>query len=309
MAKRIGLNNSGVIFNPEEHTYLLGGKYLSGITSVIERQLYPNTYDNIPEAIVRRAAEYGSAVHDELDRFDTLWENSGSQEVADYIQLCMDNGLTHEASEYTVTDGENYASNIDKVFRVNDDTFDLADVKTYSTLDSERFDKARWQLSIYAMMFELQNPKANVRDLFIIHLRCKQKSDGTPDRVHELIPVSRIPADICAELLSADLAGEQFMNPYAIPDEIKSQEEHIRDLILTKQAAEQELGDLKSRILTLMESQGVKSYQGDHIRITRKLPSTRSSFSMAAFKEANPTLDLEPFMRTSSIAGSVMITI
>lgn len=300
---RIHLNDSGVLFNPEEHTYLLGDKYLSGITPVIERQLYPNTYDGIPEAVIKRAADYGSAVHEELDQFDTLWENSGSQEVADYIQLCAENGLTHEASEYTVTDGENYASNIDKVFRVSDNEFDLADVKTYSTLDSERFDKARWQLSLYGMMFESLNPKAKVRNLYIIHLRNKNS------RICQLIPVSRIPADICAELLSANLNGEQFVNPYAIPDEIKSQEEHIRDLILTKQATEQELAEVKSSILTIMEAQGVKSYQGDHIRITRKLPTTRSSFVMAAFKEANPTIDLEPYMRTSNVAGSVTITI
>lgn len=300
---RIQLNDSGVLFNPEEHTYLLGDKYLSGITPVIEHLLYPDTYANIPEAIVTRAAEYGSSIHDALDRFDSFWENDGSQEVADYIRLCAENGLTHEASEYTVTDGENYASNIDKVFRVSDNEFDLADVKTYSVLDSERFDKARWQLSLYSMMFERQNPKAKVRNLYIIHLRSKQTN------ICELIPVSRIPADICKELLAADLAGEQFMNPYAIPEDIKSKEEHIRDLILTKQAAEQELGELKSQLLTMMESQGVKTYQGDHIRITRKLPSTRSSFSMAAFKEANPTVDLEPYMRTSNIAGSVMITI
>lgn len=300
---RIHLNDSGVLFNSEEHTYLLGDKYLSGITPVIERQLYPNTYDGIPEAVIKRAADYGSAVHEELDRFDTLWENSGSQEVADYIQLCAENGLTHEASEYTVTDGENYANNIDKVFRVSDNEFDLADVKTYSTLDSERFDKARWQLSLYGMMFESLNPKAKVRNLYIIHLRNKNS------RICQLIPVSRIPADICAELLSADLNGEQFVNPYVIPDEIKSQEEHIRNLILIKQATEQELAEVKSSILTIMEAQGVKSYQGDHIRITRKLPTTRSSFVMAAFKEANPTIDLEPYMRTSNVAGSVTITI
>lgn len=306
---RIELNDSGVLFNQEEHTYLLNGKYLSGITPEIERQLYPNTYEGVPEAVVKRAADYGNAVHEELDRFDTLWENSGSQEVADYIQLCAENGLTHEASEYTVTDGESYASNIDKVFRVDDETFDLADVKTYSVLDAERFEKARWQLSLYAMMFLKQNPKAKVRNLYIIRLRCKQKAEGSLDRVHELIPVTRIPADICEELLAVDLVGGQFENPYAIPDEIKSQEEHIRDLILTKQATEQELAKVKSSILTIMEAQGVKSYQGDHIRITRKLPSTRSSFSMAAFKEANPTIDLDPFMRTSNVAGSVTITI
>ena len=35
------LIKSQVVFNPNEHTYMLGDKELSGITSVISRQLSP----------------------------------------------------------------------------------------------------------------------------------------------------------------------------------------------------------------------------------------------------------------------------
>lgn len=56
---RIQLKQSGVVFNPEDHTYFLDGKELSGITGMLERQLFPGTYDGIPEAIVRQAAGYG----------------------------------------------------------------------------------------------------------------------------------------------------------------------------------------------------------------------------------------------------------
>ena len=38
------LIKSQVIFNPDEHTYMLGDKELSGITSVISRQLFPDKY-------------------------------------------------------------------------------------------------------------------------------------------------------------------------------------------------------------------------------------------------------------------------
>ena len=92
------------------------------------------------------------------------WTNDGTVEVADYIQICKDNGLTHECSEYCITDGENWASQIDKVYRTSVDTFDLADIKTYGIMTADKLAKARWQLSIYAYLFELQNKKAKVSD-------------------------------------------------------------------------------------------------------------------------------------------------
>ena len=308
---RIKLKDSGIVFNEEGHTYYLPSKdkFLSGITGVLERQLFPNTYDGIPEAIVKKAAEYGTNVHNSCESFDMEWINDGTQEVADYIDICSHNNLIHEASEYTVSDGDNYASNIDKVFRMDDTTFDLADIKTYGVLDSERLEKARWQLSIYAMLFEEQNKKAKVRQLYIIHLRCKTKADGTEDRIHELFPVSRIPSEICRDLLDADLNGEQFINPFSIPNDIKQQEETIRTLILTKQAAEEQLAAIKARILSQMEEQNVKVWSTDTMRLTRKLPTIRSSFNLNLFKEAHPEYNYDDFMKTSQVASSLTITV
>ena len=162
MAKRIELTDSSVIFDPENHTYELNGTYLSGITDLLQRQLFPNEYANIPKAILDQAAAYGTSVHQSCEDFDSNWVNNGSVEVQDYVQLCQEHSLVHEASEYTVSDGKNWASNIDKVFRVNDDTFDLCDIKTYGVMSKEKLEKVRWQLSLYSYFFQLQNPKAKV---------------------------------------------------------------------------------------------------------------------------------------------------
>ena len=214
--KRIELVDSGVNFNPEDHTYELNGNYLSGITDLLQRQLFPNEYANVPKAILQQAALYGNSVHLSCQDFDSNWYNDGTQEVQDYIELCTQYNLSHEASEYTVTDYSNYASNIDKVFRISDNTFDLADLKTYSKMTHEKLEKARWQLSIYAYLFELQNKKAKARELYILHIRNKQKKNGSFDHISNLIPVKRIPSEICKELLAADLRGEQFHNPYSV---------------------------------------------------------------------------------------------
>ena len=306
---RVKLKDSGVLFDEENHTYLLGDKYLSGITGTLQRQFFPNEFEGIPKDVIDAAAQYGTDVHHSCEDFDHAWINDGTVEVQDYIQICKENNLTHECSEYTVTDGSDWASRIDKVYRVSDDTFDIGDIKTYGVMTADKLAKAKWQLSIYAYLFELQNKKAKVNRLFIIHLRNKQKKDGTFDHISEIIFINRIPSEICMDLLATDLRGEQFANPYDIPEEISSQETEIRELMETKSAVEERLATIKADILSKMESLDVRTWATQTMRLTRKLPSTRASFNAALFKQEHPDLDYAPYERVSQVASSLTITI
>lgn len=309
MNKTIQLNDSGVLFNREEHTYELNGKFLSGITEMLQRQLFPDEFDGVPEEAIQQAALYGTEVHESIEQFDSFWTNDGTQEVADYIDICTTNGLIHERSEYTVTDGMNWASNIDKVFRKSETVFDIADVKTYGTMTPEKQEKARWQLSVYAYLFETLNPNATVGKLYIIHLRNKLKKDGTTDHIANLIEVDRIPSEVCKELLDTDLAGEQFNNPFEIPADVAEQEEEIRHLVQTKKEVEERLNELKANILSRMEETQVRSWNTETMKLTRKLPSTRSSFDLNRFKGDHPEFDYDAYMKTSTVGSSLLITI
>ena len=309
MNKTIQLNDSGVLFNREEHTYELNGKFLSGITEMLQRQLFPDEFDGVPEEAIQQAALYGTEVHESIEQFDSFWTNDGTQEVADYIDICTTNGLIHERSEYTVTDGMNWASNIDKVFRKSETVFDIADVKTYGTMTPEKQEKARWQLSIYAYLFETLNPNATVGKLYIIHLRNKLKKDGTTDHIANLIEVDRITSEVCKKLLDTDLAGEIFENPYDIPADIAEQEEEIRHLIQTKKEVEERLNELKSEILSRMEESQVRSWNTETMKLTRKLPSTRYSFDLNRFKSDHPEFNYDDYMKKSTIGSSLLITV
>lgn len=309
MKKPIQLTDSGVIFNQEAHEYWLDGRQLSGITGMLQRQLFPNEFDGIPEQTVQAAADYGTQVHESIEQFDSEWVNDGTVEVQDYITLCSENNLTHEKSEYTVTDGSDWASNIDKVYRLSEDTFALGDIKTYGTLNSDKREKARWQLSIYSYLFELQNKKAKVEKLFILHIRNKERKDGTFDRIREIVFLDRIPSTICKELLDTDLRGEKYMNPYDIPQQYKEQEATIRTLIETKAACEARLAEIKTDILNEMELLGVKTWATETMRLTRKLPTTRSTFDLKGFKSDHPELDLRPYEKTSNVSGSLLIAV
>ena len=306
---RIELKDSGVLFNKELHEYWLGNKQLSGITGMLQRQLFPDEFEGIPDNLLREAARYGTEVHESIELFDSSWVNDGTQEVQDYISLCNENGLVHERSEYTVTDGENWASNIDKVYRVSDNSFSIGDIKTYGTMTPEKQEKARWQLSVYAYFFELQNNGARVEKLFILHIRNKEKADGTFDHRAEILPVERIPNETCKKFLDADLQGKQFVNPYLIPDKYKEKEWYIRQLIQTKNETEARLSEIKSEILEDMERIGARTWETETMKLTRKMPSVRISFNAAKFKEDHPDIDFTPYERTSNVSGSLLIAV
>ena len=51
--KRIELQDSGVVFNEELHEYWLGNKQLSGITGILQRQLFPDEFDGVPEDMIK----------------------------------------------------------------------------------------------------------------------------------------------------------------------------------------------------------------------------------------------------------------
>ena len=206
----------GLLFDEEKHEYWLNGKQLSGITGVIHRNLFPDEFSNIPPRILQASAEYGHSVHSAIADFDMLYINNDTVEVNDYATLCREHHLAHEASEFLISDGANYASSIDKIYRTGNNSFSIGDIKTYyGKLRGDKLTKCRWQLSLYCYMLELQSPGIVIDKLFVLHLRNKQRRNNTFDHIREIVYVDRIPADVCKALLDADLAGVPFVNPYA----------------------------------------------------------------------------------------------
>ena len=315
---RIELVSSGVLFKEEEHEYWLTlpngeKKQLSGITSAIQRQVAGHEYDGCPEYLIKRAGEYGTSVHKSIERLINNFEHDGTVETEDFRNLTADMNI--EASEYNVTDLSNddydscyYSSNIDIVTRLSQEEFGILDLKTYSNakLTKVQMTKARYQLSCYAYMFELQNKGAKVKELYVIHICNKPKKDGSI-HIAELIPIERIPADICKALLDADRNGEQFNNPYELPKEIEKKCKRIIKLIQTKKEAEDELNFIKKDILETMLFLGADNWKGDGISFTRIAETTRSSFDLASFKKAFPDLPYDDYIKKSNVAGSLKI--
>ena len=316
---RIELNYiQGLVFDENEHRYFLNGRELSGVTSVITKQLFPNSFDGIPKKVLDASAAYGSHVHKILENWDKLWQkDEQSIELQDYRSICREHGLVHEASEYLITDFQNFASACDKVYRVSDDTVSIGDIKTvYGDLtkpaNKEKLEKFRVQLSMYLYMFQLVNPQLKVKDLFILHLRCKERKNGTIDRIAKYIPIDPLPMSFCKALLEAEVKGEQFVMPTQTeqPTELEVDEALIRSLLQTKADVEEQLANIKAKLLSDMEALGETKFSTPTgLKIVRKLESVRKAFDLKSFTSMNPDFDLSPYMRESRIRGSLSIAI
>lgn len=296
------LEQSGVLFDKESHQYFLNGKQLQGITGMLRKRLFPMEYAGIPQEILDNAARRGTDIHEACEAEDngTPIETEYTAEVEAYSKLKKTKKLNHLASEYIVTDGYHFASAIDKVYKVGDDTVDLGDIKTTSTLNKEY---VSWQLSIYAYFFETMNPQIKVRKLYALHIR-----NGKA----KLTEVQRVPQDKVLDLL----ADEVFDAPIviadkslpAMPDEYASMQEEISEMIRYQADIERRIKELKAELLERMDAASATKWEGGILTFTRKADSSRETFDTKRFKEDHPEL-YKQYTIITNTRGSVTINL
>ena len=294
----ITLNQSPVIFNELDHTYTLDDKSLNGVTSILNRQLFADKYSGISDEVLNKAAEYGKGVHESIELYDSLGIGEDEDAVKSYIKLCQKEGLTRLDNEYLISDNDYVASSIDVVF----DDCSLADIKTTSHLDEEY---VSWQLSIYAYLFEKQNPDLQANRLLAIWL--PKPRYGKP----RIVEVPRKPVSEVIRLIEADKAGQQYMPLVATSTEIAIANEVIQEVI----RIERELKELKDKqtelregLLKQMQDHNIKSFKTDGLSLTRKLATTKTSLDSKMLQEKYPEIYNE-CLKTSEVKESLLIKI
>lgn len=292
------LNKSQVVFSELDHTYTLDGKSLSGVTSILNRQLFADKYSGISDEVLNKAAEYGKGIHESIELYDSLGIGEDEDAVKSYIKLCQKEGLTRLDNEYLISDNDYVASSIDVVF----DDCSLADIKTTSHLDEEY---VSWQLSIYAYLFEKQNPDLQANRLLAIWI--PKARYGKP----KVVEVSRKPVSEVIRLIEADKAGQQYVPSVASSTEITIANDVVQEVI----RIERELKELKDKqtelregLLKQMQDHNIKSFKTDGLSLTRKLATTKTSLDSKMLQEKYPEIYNE-CLKTSEVKESLLIKI
>lgn len=291
---------SPVVFNEEHHSYTLNGHQLSGVTPIIA-WLFPDTYKGIPQSVLAQAAAHGSDVHkacEVYDSLDILPDDEYLREVV-YQYASVTKTLPEVAcSEYLVSDEHRIASCIDKVF-VNDA---LADIKTTSKVHGLL---VQLQLSIYAWLYERQNPERKVPALYLIWLPKPQY--GVP----MIKQLERIPASICEHIveiwandgdplnaiaaLSSSGVKLEDMNASTrkageIPEDVQAL---VDELMVVKKLLDfysEREKEIKNTLLVTMSNLNEDKWSNDLIQINKKAAYLRESIDTKAFKADNPEL-------------------
>ena len=281
--KEIKLNKSKVVFDEAAHTYHLDGKQLQGITGTLIKKAFPDTYKDIPEAVLAKAAERGGMIHNSFELFCTVFNSDIKQypEPTDEIQafhsMLLAFDLHHVDSEYLVTDEEHFASAIDGIFADSEGNIFLCDYKTTSTL---HYDNVSLQLSIYARWFEQMNPDLKVKEIV-----CMWFKDGKS----KFQPLPRVADDKIDELIKAYLENDDtYRYEVEIPEEFSALEQEYIFLTARIDALKIRQDEIKERLMHMMEDNKQKSVKTTSASYSYIAASTAKRFDSKLFKDTEP---------------------
>lgn len=283
MTQNIKLNKPKVTFIEETHQYFIGKKQLKGITGTLIRKAFPDTYKDIPESVLMKAAERGGMIHNSFELFCTVFDSdikmypNPTEEIRAFNSMLVSYGLHHVDSEYLVTDGEDFASAIDGVFADSDGNIYLVDYKTTSTL---HYDNVSLQLSIYARWFEEQNPDLKVKELVCMWFKNGQS---------RFQPLPRVSEEKIDALIKAYLEDDpDYKYEVEVPEAFSSTEQQYRLVTARIDALKIEQDALKEKLMKMMEANKQKSIKTQYGSYSYVESTTKRTLDTKLFKEKYP---------------------
>lgn len=281
--KKISLNVPKVTFIEETHQYFIGKKELKGVTGTLIKKAFPDTYKNIPESVLKKAAERGGLVHNTFETFCSIFDAdikkypNPTEELQAFHSMLVAYDLHYVASEYLVTDGENFASAIDGIFADNEGNIYLVDYKTTATL---HYDNVSLQLSIYAKWFEEQNPDLKVKEIVCMWFKNGQS---------KFQPLPRVSEEQIDELINAYLADDtDYQYKVEVPEKFSALEQEYRLITARMDALKIKQDDLKEKIMKMMEANKQKSIKTNIGSYSYVESTTKRTLDTKLFKEKYP---------------------
>lgn len=294
------VQNTQVVFDSFTHTYTMGDKVLIGVTTLLRKHGLAVDYSDVDPEKLEKAAERGTAIHNLLEDYDNGQPVVETPELKAYKKL----KLKVDCSEYLISDNDIVGSSIDKVLS----DCSLGDVKTYSKENWNNKDYVRavtWQLSIYAYLFERQNPGRKVPHIYAIYVR------GEEARLKEL---QRIADSEIERLLECERKGERFYYEEHVADiaECLGEESlvfarrflELEQMKAAMKAAEETIANAKEQLYAWMDENHIDTVKIDGGLIARKASTTRRSIDSARLKKEKPSI-YEKYIKETPVKGSL----
>lgn len=297
-------HSSRIYFDETSHSYLLDDeKLLMGVTELMRKHNLGADYSGIPTARLKAAAELGTAIHRELQDYENGVAIFATELIDEYKGL----GLRFIESEYPVSDYDLVASAIDMVYQGRtQDSVILVDIKC-----TEKYHRRslEWQLGIYKVLFERQNPCVKVDGLYCLHI------DKNRRKMRDFIPVEGVSEEEVNALLEAERNGLIYIDENAKPgadlvleqDELNTyimQASRIAELKATIKQIEDGLKAYDERLLAYMADNNLDEMAAPGGVFKRKAPYTQTRVDSAKLQKTWPAV-YDKCVKTVSVAASI----
>ena len=308
-----------ISFDKQTHTYTNDGRLLLSVTEVIKRYVFPDMYSNVPDEVLAKAAERGTATHAVIERYinDSLTNEDYEEHKADIDAFLNEITKMHlflAQSERTVSDGELLAGTIDIIGICNDGLTErlmIADIKTTSKLNIEYL---QWQLSLYSYLMCNADGKDYVAgdspDLYGIHLR---------DGKCKIVKIEQLPLEAIESLLDAirnNVQPEDWKKPQSDILNVKELTEQYRAAFAKRAELQEKVKELDEEIESCLaeikqEFLRIGTYKEafDDVEISLPTDTIRRTFDKAAFAKRHPELkaELDECCKETRIEGKIKI--
>lgn len=297
-----------VAFDPICHQYFFEGRQLIGVTSLMAKHGLSPDYEGVPQGVLEKAAEKGTALHLLLEKYDggesvVVKTDAEKRTIKDYKAL----GLNCLASEFLVSDLATTASFIDKVYGRGENEVELCDIKTTAQIHDRALS---WQLSIYKYLFLLANPKAKVVGLSVLQF------DKNTGELKAYRPVREIPEEKVRQLLDCEAMelpfeddGEDIPSAeLALPENELAEYVAVSEQLLALKNSIDLLTEKKkeydARVLAYMDKEGLTTLKAETGEFRLRRGSSRTTIDTKALKAAYPDI-AERFSKTSETSASL----
>lgn len=300
-------NNSRIFFEPTSHTYLMDGEVLlMGVTELLSKHNLNADYGGIKKEVLDNAAKEGTRLHEMIEDYDNGQAVLETPLIQQYKQICREHGLIFVTNEYLVSDEELVASKIDGVYRLANGHFVLVDYKFTQKI---HWRPLAWQLGVYKVFFERQNPGAVVDATYVLH---GDKKTQSLDGLYPVTPVSE--AEVYA-LLDAERQGIIYIDENATKDISEVLEDGevaqyidtvslLSEMKAKVKEAEETLKAIDKRILKYMEDNNLEELQAGNGVIKRKKGSVQERVDSDKLKTKFPHI-WELVKKEVSVSGSI----
>jgi hypothetical protein len=276
-----------VFFEPISHSYTLDGdQLLMGVTELLSKHGLNADYAGISQDTLDNAAKEGTAIHHEIQDYENGQAILNSPLIEDYKKL----GLKFVESEYPVSDYEMVASAIDGVYQGSKkNSVILLDYKTTQKLHRRPL---AWQLGIYKVLFEHQNPELTVESCHCLWIDKKTR------KIKGLIPIEPVSEAEVLALLDAERNGLLYEDNYVEPtldlvlgENAITYAEGIGKVARLKaeiKAIEDGLKSFDDAIIQYMEEHGITSMDTPDGKLTKRAGSVQERVDTEKLKSKFP---------------------